>query len=140
MGQDVDQSSERIAQVEPPDAPRLSRRAVLDPQSRSHRSLVNLVDVVDLDRDVWYGSSRTALGSDADLRCSLCVGRKCHDPPEIHDNAHSQDTTVKSLRSLDPIRPNIRYDSRNCHLISPAICGNGSKQSSSCPLLDSSRS
>jgi hypothetical protein len=40
MRQDVDQSSEWIPHVEPPDAPRLSRRTVLDLESRSHRSLV----------------------------------------------------------------------------------------------------
>ena len=67
MRQDVDQSSEWIPHVKPPDAPRLSRRTGLDLESRSHRSLVNLADVVDLDRDVRYGSTRRALGRDADL-------------------------------------------------------------------------
>ena len=56
MRQYVDQSFEWIPHVEPADAPRRSRRTVLDLKSRCHRSLVNLVAVVDLDRDVQYGA------------------------------------------------------------------------------------
>ena len=72
MRQDVDQSSEWIRHVKPPDAPRLSRRTGLDLESRSHRSLVNLADVVDLDRDVRYGSTRRA--SVAMLICRRAIG------------------------------------------------------------------
>jgi hypothetical protein len=61
------------------------------------------------DRDVRYGRSRPALVFDADLRCSLRVGRKSHDPSEIHDDAHPQDTAIKD-------RPDIR-----CGPLSPPI-------------------
>src|SRR5271166_3563580 len=83
MRQDVDQSSEWIPHLEPPDAPRLSHRAVLDLESRSRRSLVNLIDVVDLDRDVQYGSPRPH--SAAMLICGVvCVSvAKSGDRPDI---------------------------------------------------------
>ena len=54
VDEDVDEATERVANVEAADAPRLARRAVLDRQPCIDDAAVDLVEIVDLDREIGH--------------------------------------------------------------------------------------
>ena len=71
MRKHVDQLAERIAHIEPPHAPRLVSRAVLDRNPGRKHACECVIDVVDLDRQIGVGVPDPP--SDAKLICtSIC--------------------------------------------------------------------
>jgi hypothetical protein len=69
MLQDVDQFSERIADVEPAHPPRLARRAVFDRDTGFSDSRHSRFDIVDFDREIRHGGAGSS--SDITLICTV---------------------------------------------------------------------
>ena len=115
VGKDVEQAPEGIAHIEAPYAPGLGHGAVFHLMPRLDDAAMDLVQVVDLDRQVGYGRSRTAFRCDAHLRFCHGVRREGYDPPEIHHDVHVQDVPVERPGGGDVLGTDIRHDPLDCH-------------------------
>jgi hypothetical protein len=71
VSQDVDKASERVADIEASDAPRLVRRTILDFQPGFLGALLDFFEVVDFDREIRNSRSRTSFAGNADLRPAI---------------------------------------------------------------------
>jgi hypothetical protein len=86
---------EGIAHVEAAHAPRLGGRAVFDGNPRLSHLGENLVEIVDLDRQIRHVCARTALRGKADLSHGLGVAGESHDPAVVHGDIHAEDIAIE---------------------------------------------
>src|SRR5215470_11941718 len=87
MHQDVDKASEWVAYIEAGHTPWLPCRSVFDRQARCDDTLMNIVEVVDLDREIRDRRAGTSFTRDADLGCCCDVpGCEGQDPAQVHYN------------------------------------------------------
>jgi hypothetical protein len=66
--QDVHDPTEWIARVKAPNAPRLIDNVINDLKLRGFCAVIDLVDIVDLNRQIGNGGPRPALARNAELR------------------------------------------------------------------------
>jgi hypothetical protein len=120
--QDVQQASERIANIKAPYAPGLVSRTVFGRQTGRDDAAMGFIDIVDFDREIGNRCPRAAFGRDAELRRRLPGAGEGDDPAEVHHDFEAEKLRIKAARHRHLLtrRANIGDDPLHFHADSTA--------------------
>lgn len=115
MLQDVDESAQRIADVEPPHAPRFGHGTVLQGCAGSLHPPKCLRQIIHLDRKIRNGRIRAALAGNADLYLHFCRGSVGTKPAVVHEEIEAEDAAIEVVSCRDISGFEIGNDPLNLH-------------------------
>src|SRR5208337_3911912 len=113
-----DQSWLRILTRRPnePRAPGFGGRAVFDGDAPAPHVPIDIIEVIDLDREIGHGGPGAAFGRDAHLWGRGRIGREGHNPAEIHDDVHPENAAIERIGGLDVRSADVRHDAFHSHV------------------------
>src|SRR5262245_36307593 len=101
MGENIDETTEWVANVKSGYAPGLPCWPIRYCPSFCEETFVGLVDIIYFNRQIRHGCTRTTFSRYTDLRCCISLARKCDDPSKIHHDFHPQDLAIETFCGLD---------------------------------------